>query len=314
MLSVVLQDAQFSLSSSPWKSLHCFPVINASCIVLYRNCWIIGCITGFRMPRQIAALVSSLFVCWHIVFWVSLRLLFVTFLGSGFFLSSIPLYAIACVRVASLAPCMSNSSGISRSSSSGSCLFAPSLARQSLSSFPTVPLWPFIHWNIVFTVLSLRRWAAFLNSGVFLILIHPLSSHLFRFEVRPSMTYLESVAIFKGWYGAVAAAAAITAAISPTWLDWASPGIHRAKFLGLSLLNHIPLPHLAFCLLLSIHAPSVYTMICLHQGIGPCCLYRLAIRFVVLVGSVNILKHSARSSLHVIDASNVTSLSFSLAI
>jgi len=112
----------------------------------------------------------------------------------------------------------------------------------------------------------------------------------------------------------VAAAAAITTAISPTWLDWASPGICRARFLGLSFSNHIPLLHLAFCLPLSMHAPSVYTVICLHQGIGPCCPYRLAIRFVFLVGSVNILKHSARSSLHVIDASKVTSLLFSLAI
>jgi len=83
----------------------------------------------------------------------------------------------------------------------------------------------------------------------------------------------------------VAATAAITATISPTWLDWASPGICRARFLGLSFSNHIPLPHLAFCLPLSMHAPSVYTVICLHRGIGPCCPYRLAIRFVFLVGS-----------------------------
>jgi len=199
MLSVVLHVAQFSLSSSPWKSLHRFPVMNVSCIVLHRNCWIIGRITGFQMPRQIAASVSSSFVIRCIVFWVSLRLLLVTFLGSGFFLSSIPLYAIACVRVASLAPCMSNSGGISRSSSSESCLFAPSLVRRSLSSFPTVPLWPFIHWNVVFAVLSLRRWAAFLNSGVFFILIHLSSSHRFRLVVRPLMTYLELVAIFSGW-------------------------------------------------------------------------------------------------------------------
>lgn len=46
----------------------------------------------------------------------------------GALCSRIPLYAIACVRVASLAPCRSNSLGMVRSSASGSFLFAPSLA------------------------------------------------------------------------------------------------------------------------------------------------------------------------------------------
>jgi len=131
-------------------------------------------------------------------------------------LSRIPLYAFACIRVASLAPCMSNSLGISRLSVSGICLFMPSLVSWLLSLFSGVLLWPFVHWNVVLAVQSLGRCAAFLNSLSFFMLIHLSSSQVFRLVVRPSMTYLESVIIFIGWYGAVAAVTVTTAASSPT--------------------------------------------------------------------------------------------------
>ena len=117
-----------------------------------------------------------------------------------------------------------------------------------------------------------------------------------------------------GWYVGVASIAAITAAISPTWLDWASPGILIARFLRLFWSNHIPLPHLASCFPLFIQAPSVYMVISLHLGMGPCGRCRLVIWWVILLGSVNILKHSARLSLQVIVGSKVIVPSRCLAI
>jgi len=60
--------------------------------------------------------------------------------GSDFFCSRIPLYAVACVKVESFAPCMSKSMGISRFRGSGVHLFAPCFANASLPSFPWIPL------------------------------------------------------------------------------------------------------------------------------------------------------------------------------
>jgi len=83
------------------------------------------------------------------------------------------------------------------------------------------------------------------------------------------MMYLESVMILIGWYGAITVIAAITAASSPTWFDWASPGIQMARFFRLFWSNHTPLPHLAFAFLLLMQAPSVNTVTSQHRGIGP---------------------------------------------
>jgi hypothetical protein len=85
-------------------------------------------------------------------------------------------------------------------------------------------------------------------------------------------------------------------------------------FLGLLWPNQIPLPHLAFCLPLFMHALSVYTVISLHRGVGPCGLWRLVTWSVLLVGSVNILKHSARLSLQVMAGLKVTTPLFCLAV
>jgi len=51
--------------------------------------------------------------------------------------------------------------------------------------------------------------------------------------------------------------AAIIVAISPTWLDWVTPGILMAWFLGSFYPNQTPLLHCAFFLPLFIQAPSV---------------------------------------------------------
>ncbi len=49
--------------------------------------------------------------------------------------------------------------------------------------------------------------------------IHPMSSQDLRCSVRPSMAYLESEKIVRGWKGGIAEIASMIATISPTWLD-----------------------------------------------------------------------------------------------
>jgi len=93
----------------------------------------------------------------------------------------------------------------------------------------------------------------------------------------------------------------MTAAILPTWFDWCSLGICSAWFLGSSWPNQTPLLQHAFFLPLFIQAPSVYTVTSSHCRVGPWCLYRHARWVESLLGSVKILKHSAKLSLQVID-------------
>jgi hypothetical protein len=209
------------------------------------------------------------------------------------------------VSVISFAPCRFSSSGTSRSSTSLGGFSAPSFARQLLSSFPSTPLWPFVQRSDVVAILWQRRAVAFLKKGAFFIPIQPLFSHSSRFVVRPSITYFESVTIVSGCDFGTAATAIITATISPTWLDWALPGTHRAWLFGLLWLNHIPLPQVALVFPLFRHALSVYTVHSWHIGFLPI----LPLLFTGLVerwfGSMKILKHSARSSLHVIDGLKV---------
>lgn len=71
--------------------------------------------------------------------------------------SLIPLYAVACVMVASFAPCRLNSLGISRDRVSSSGLFAPSFVSWSLCSLPGSPLCPLIHLKLVVAVRLHRR-------------------------------------------------------------------------------------------------------------------------------------------------------------
>jgi len=161
---------------------------------------------------------------------------------------------------------------------------------------------------VVLADLCLIRWAAFLNSLAFFMLIHPSFSQDSRWEVNPSIMYFESVCILTGWYGGMTSSAATTAAISPIWLDWASPGIRSAWFLGSSCANQTPLLHCAFFLPLFMQALSVYTIISWLCGIGPQCLYLCAMWVEFLSGFMNIRKHSARLSLQVIEGSKVISL------
>ena len=147
--SGALHVAQFCLSSYPGMCVQKWPIFCVSCIALYRNCRTLTLIVSFCSPRQIVLLVYSFCVYLAIVSRASSRLFAVVGLVYGPLLSSMPLYAIACVRVANFAPCRSNSFGISRLSSSGALLFAPSLASWSLFSFPSMPLCPFTHWKDV---------------------------------------------------------------------------------------------------------------------------------------------------------------------
>src|SRR5260221_6184858 len=112
--SVVLQVSHVSLCSCEAIFLQYSPIMCVPCIVLYRNCWMRGFIMGFRRLRQIVASVSFVRHDWFMDSRVSCMLFLVVFLGSTFFLSRIPLYAFACVRVANFASCVLNSSGISR--------------------------------------------------------------------------------------------------------------------------------------------------------------------------------------------------------
>jgi len=150
-------------------------------------------------------------------------------------------------------------------------LFAPCFARASLPLLPGFPSCPFTHCMDVFADLCLIRWAAFLNSFAFCMLIHLSFSQVSRWVVRLLITYFESLHILTSWYRGITSSATMTTTILPIWLDWVSPGICRAWFLGSSCLNHTLLPHHVFFLPLSMQAPSVYTVISSHCGVGPRC-------------------------------------------
>jgi hypothetical protein len=152
----------------------------------------------FRLPFHIDASVSSVPLYALIAVCVVWMFCVVVGLGFRFVCSRIPWYAMACVMVANLAPCRSKSLGISRESGSSSGLFAPSLARRSLCSFPRVPLWPFTHWKSVVAMRCWSRNAAHLKKFAFCIPIHPRSSQVGRCVVRPFMAYMESDTIVSG--------------------------------------------------------------------------------------------------------------------
>ena len=114
----------------------------------------IGFIIGRLRLRHIVALVSESPDTWLMASRASWRLFSKVFLGLISFLSKVPLYAFVCVSVDIFSPCMLNSTGTSRFSVSGSCLFAPRLASRSL---PSLPLWPLVHWKVVFADRCLIR-------------------------------------------------------------------------------------------------------------------------------------------------------------
>ena len=155
--SVSLHVAHFSLSSYPLIWCQYPPIMWVPCIVLYRNCWTIGLIVFFRACFHMAAFVSISPVILFMAIRVSCRFLSVVLLSSCCFRSRIPLYAVACVRVGSFAPQMSNSSGMSRFSGSGYRLFAPCFASASLASLPGFPSCPLTHCMVVFADLCLIR-------------------------------------------------------------------------------------------------------------------------------------------------------------
>lgn len=106
----------------------------------------------------------------------------------------------------------------------------------------------------------LSWYAMALNISALSIPIHPVSSQVLRWVVIPWMMYLESVIIFIGVIGLMVCRVTSTAASSPIWLDCLSPGTLIALFTGLSSLTQIPLPQVALYFPLSLHDPSVYTV------------------------------------------------------
>ena len=262
-------------------------------------------ILGLRVPFHRDSSVSRLPLYSWIAFLAIWRFLTVVFHGShGFQFSLIPWYAVACDSEANFAPCRSNSLGISRDRESVFGLFAPSLVRRSLSSFPRVPLWPLTHWKSVVAVRLRSRKAALLNRSAFLMPIQPLSSHVCRCVVRPSIAYLESDIIVRGQKLGKESMAAIMAASSPTWLDWWGPGIRIAAFLVWLGPIQMPLPHWASNFPLLLHVPSVYTVVPWWRWFTLMMWLRRAGKVEILLGSVNILKHSARLCLQVIEGLN----------
>ncbi len=107
------------------------------------------------------------------------------------------------------------------------------------------------------TDLLFSRYAACLKNSTFSTPIQPLSSHLLKCCVRPSITYLKSDIMVSGQKFGKELIASITAMISPTWLDCLIPGTLMAAFLPWFDLIQMLLPHLAFAFPLFQHAPSM---------------------------------------------------------
>jgi len=79
--------------------------------------------------------------------------------------------------------------------------------------------------------------------------------------VKPSIVYLESEMIRRGWDRGTNSMAIIITVISPIWFDCMGPGTLMAAFSGLLGPAQTPALQMAFLLLLFIQAPSVYTVI-----------------------------------------------------
>lgn len=129
------------------------------------------------------------------------------------------------------APWTSKLRGTYVSMLSGIVRRTPSSASWSALSFPISPSCPLVHWNVVGAGRRLKWYAMALKRVALAIPIQPVSSQFFRCVVSPSMTYFESVMIFRGVSMSADCRATSTA---------------------------IPLPHTAFCLPLLAHDPSVY--------------------------------------------------------
>ena len=204
----------------------------------------------------------------------------------------IPLYVRAWDIVFSFAPCMLNSSGMLRSSSSWICFSAPALARLLLSSFPCILLCPLTHVKVVGADhLLVGR----LPSGVDWHFLFLSSLGLPSFVGVLSvllLCILSLIMISNGWKCCTPLIAAIIVATSPTWFDCIFPGTLNAWFLWSSGPNHMPTPHLVLAFPLWKHAPSMYTFISSCLSLVPMSM-NLCTGFAVdFSGSVNIWKQS----------------------
>ena len=133
-----------------------------------------------------------------------------------------------------------------------------------------------------------------MKSWGFFTSIQPWSSQFGRCEVSPSITYLVSHMISSREKWEVVWIAVMTAVISPTWLDWLSPGTLIAWFCGSLFPDQMPAPQATFAFPLLKHAPSVCTVILL------CLMCWFLLRhwagdLDIFSGSVKILKQSANS-------------------
>jgi len=110
----------------------------------------------------------------------------------------ISMYANFCDIFVSFAPWMSKLRGTYVSILSGSVRCAPSFASLSALLFPSYLSCPLVHWNVVGAGHLLKWYATALKRVALAIPIQPMSSQFVRCVVSPSMTYFESVMIFRG--------------------------------------------------------------------------------------------------------------------
>ena len=132
---------------------------------------------------------------------------------------------------------------------------APSLASLSTSLFPRVPLWPLVHLMKVLALLHLIQAMILLKRLPLVMSIQPLCSHLFRFLVSLSMTYLESLISLRSSAGSWFFTASRTTMSSPVWLDCVARGMHALMFHGSFSPYHTPAQ--AFAVPFSRHVPPM---------------------------------------------------------
>ncbi len=94
-------------------------------------------------------------------------------------------------------------------------MFIPCVASLSASSFPSLLLWPLVHFMTVLPFRCLILSIASQNHSLLLISVHPRSSQFGKFFVRPSIAYLESVVIRRLVSDGVSSTAFIIAYSSP---------------------------------------------------------------------------------------------------
>jgi len=154
---VVPHVAHRLLSATLGMRFQYSPILNTSCIVLYRNWLILYQIGAFLMLSHIVASVSSFPVICSIASLALWMLLKEDGQSKVRFISRIPLYTIDCISEANLVPWTLKWLGTLRSISFSTGLVAPSFTSLSHCSFPSTLSWPFTHQKVVVAVCLCRR-------------------------------------------------------------------------------------------------------------------------------------------------------------